>query len=310
MIEVVPQNVWINEPISTYNINQENLSHYFDIGAECLDIVLSSKSLLRYPGGKSRAVDIICKLIPQNIKKLCSPFFGGGSIELACAAKGIKVYGYDIFTPIVEFWICLQENPNLLAKEVEKYYPLPKEKFYELQDEQTNFTDIFQRASVFYVLNRSSFSGSTLSGGMSPGHPRFTQSSIQRLRNFYNPNFEVKELDFNKSIYLHRDTCLYLDPPYLIQNNLYGKKGDTHRYFDHKGLAEILKERDNWILSYNNCPEIQEFYKDYKILYPNWKYGMSNDKYSNEVLIISKDIEEYNNLNLNNAISNRNWKSI
>ena len=295
MIEAIQQNGWIYEPKSKYIINQGNLSHYFDLGIETLDIVLSSKSPLRYPGGKSRAVDIICKLIPKNIKELCSPFFGGGSVELACASKGIKVYGYDIFTPVVEFWTCLQDNHNLLAEEVEKYYPLPKEKFYELQQMQTNFTDIFQRAAVFYVLNRYSFSGATLSGGMSPDHPRFTQSSIQRLRNFYNPNIEVKELDFKKSINLHRDTFLYLDPPYLIKNNLYGKKGDAHKCFDHKGLAEILRERDNWILSYNNCPEIQELYEDYKIIYPSWKYGMSNDKYSNEVLIISKDIEKFNN---------------
>jgi DNA adenine methylase len=296
MTEVFQQNVWIYEPISKYDINRRTLSQYCDLGIETIDIALSSKSPLRYPGGKSRAVDIISKLIPRNVKKLCSPFFGGGSVELACAAKGIKVYGYDVFAPLVEFWACLQENSNHLASEVEKYYPLPKKKFYELQNEQTNFTDKFQRASVFYVLNRSSFSGSTLSGGMSPDHPRFTQSSIQRLRDFYNPNFEVNELDFKKSIDLHCDTLLYLDPPYLIKNNLYGKKGDTHKCFDHKGLAEILKERDNWILSYNNCPEIQELYKDYKILYPNWKYGMSADKYSNEVLIISKDLEKYNSL--------------
>ena len=53
----------------------------------------STRSLLRYPGGKTRGVDFITQFFPQRLDKLLSPFFGGGSIELAVAAKGTKVYG-------------------------------------------------------------------------------------------------------------------------------------------------------------------------------------------------------------------------
>ena len=90
------------------------------------------KSPLRYPGGKSRAVSIISKYIPKDTTQLCSPFFGGGSLELACAQSGIRVYGYDIFGPLVDFWKLLLTNPKKLADNVEKYRPLKKEKFYEL----------------------------------------------------------------------------------------------------------------------------------------------------------------------------------
>jgi len=55
------------------------------------------------------------------------------------------------------------------------------------------------------------------------------------------------------------------------------------------GLSKILKERLHWILSYNDCPEIREIYAGFHILTPNWKYGMSNDKSSKEVLIFSED---------------------
>ncbi|MBT7252518.1 MAG: DNA adenine methylase, partial [Candidatus Nitrosopelagicus sp.] len=52
------------------------------------------KSPLRYPGGKSRAVKEIWKYIePLEPKTLCSPFFGGGSLEIFCAQQGIKVTG-------------------------------------------------------------------------------------------------------------------------------------------------------------------------------------------------------------------------
>ena len=245
---------------------------------------------MRYPGGKTRAVDFVIKLIPENVGKICSPFFGGGSIEIACAAKGIRVLGYDVFEPLTEFWNCVQNEREALASEVEKYFPLKKEKFYELQASQTKFKTKLERAAVFYVLNRSSYSGSTLSGGMSPEHPRFTMSSIERLRDFYNPNFQVEQLDFKQSILKHPKTFLYLDPPYLIKSRLYGKKGSTHKNFDHAALAKLLSKRANWILSYNNCPEIREIYKDYRILFPKWKYGMSNNKNSKEALVLSKDL--------------------
>jgi DNA adenine methylase len=79
-------------------------------------------------------------------------------------------------------------------------------------------------------------------------------------------------------------------------SKLYGRKGDLHKDFDHDGLTKILKKRNNWILSYNNSKEIHELYSDFVVLYPDWKYGMSNDKASREVLILSHDIARLNNL--------------
>lgn len=245
------------------------------------------RTLLRYPGGKSRAVKILKEHIPEDIKEICSPFFGGGSLEIALANEGVKVYGYDIFKPLVEFWQVAIESPNELANEVEKYYPLSKERFYELQKSQNKFPTKLQRAAVFYVLNRSSFSGSTLSGGMSPNHPRFNQNSIKRLREFKAKNLSVECLDFKESISTHENVFLCCDPPYVIKNNLYGNKGSAHKNFDHEGLANVLTQRTGWILSYNDCEYIRELYKDYKFIYPQWSYGMSKNKKSNEVLIIN-----------------------
>jgi DNA adenine methylase len=251
-------------------------------------LLLSNKSLLRYPGGKTRAIDIITQYFPKGIKEICSPFLGGASIELFVAASGVKVYGYDVFKPLVEFWQCAIKDPCQLADIVNKYYPLKKDKFYELQQTQTKFKSKMDRAGVFYVLNRSSFSGSTLSGGMSPEHPRFTESSIERLRHFYNPNLTVNRVDFRESLASHKNMFAYLDPPYLIASTLYGKKGNTHRDFDHVGLAKLLRKRAHWIMSYNDCKEIRELYSGHIIITPEWKYGMSTDKISKEVLIFSR----------------------
>ena len=55
----------------------------------------SAKSPLRYPGGKTKAVETIRAYIPKGTKKLAAPFLGGGSLELTCAADSIKVYGLE-----------------------------------------------------------------------------------------------------------------------------------------------------------------------------------------------------------------------
>ena len=78
------------------------------------------KTPLRYPGGKSRAVKTLMEFVPQDCGEICSPFLGGASFELALAEKGIRVYGYDLFRPLVWFWHSLLSQRGRLAMECDK----------------------------------------------------------------------------------------------------------------------------------------------------------------------------------------------
>lgn len=249
------------------------------------------RSPLRYCGGKSRGVPEISKHIPEGTKVMVSPFLGGGSLEIACADRGIAVRGYDIFEPLVNFWRCLLKNPKKLADTARQYHPLKRSDFYGLQKGQHGSRSSYKRAAIYFVLNRASFSGTTLSGGMSPGHPRFTESSIRRLERFRVENLSVDCMGFEDSIAGAGDALLYLDPPYLLGGTgLYGRKGDMQDGFDHGRLAKILHGRDRWILSYNDTPEILSLYSGYTVVRPEWKYGMSSDKSSREILVLSHDL--------------------
>ena len=276
------------------------------------------KTPLRYPGGKSRAVQHILPLIPEDCTELCSPFLGGGSIELAVAERGTKVYGYDIFEPLVWFWQALLSEPTKLAvlcdgmrvwhPEYLKKYKVrnsdPPEHYFVpqrgiLREEfeaarvklkETNSYSI-EAAALFYAINRSSFSGATFSGGFSKrsAYARFTDSSIKNVREFKEPNLSVECADFKVSIQNHPDAFLYLDPPYMLdkgKNKLYGDNGDTHLDFDHHGLHELLTKRNRWVMSYNDCEEIRTMYKDYEIREAKWAYGMNKTKKSSEIIII------------------------
>ena len=245
-------------------------------------------SPLRYPGGKSRAVSTIRQYIPEDIDAICSPFIGGGSIELSLAADGIKVYGADVFSPLIDFWKELKKNPVSLSKIVRGFYPLSRTKFYALQKSYTTIKDKTERAAIFYVLNRASYSGTTLSGGMSPEHPRFTLSGINKLRDYCLPrNFNIRCCDYLAMLKQHDDKFLYLDPPYANGGKLYGQRGDCHAGFNHEQLAEVLHKRDGWILSYNDCTSIRKMYKGYKFVKPEWAYGMNGNKKSKEILILN-----------------------
>ena len=308
------------------------------------------KTPLRYPGGKSRAVEKIMPYIRNlDCGELCSPFLGGGSIELKCAEEGMTVHGYDLFQPLVWFWQELLADPAKLVKAIEdqrkpvihyteksrlaaewakkcsgkcllagtskeycnyhkKLQAIKKgdmrgidERLFKAFRHSANFTrycddttrvshkEILQQAVGYYIVNRCSFSGSTTSGGWSwkASWARLTQNTLDNLSKFKVDNFVVRNADFKVSIAEHPDAGLYLDPPYCLnkeandgvnRETLYGSDGDHHKGFDHAGLANILKSREKWVLSYNDCEYIRELYDGYTIKKVDWKYGMKNQK--------------------------------
>lgn len=243
------------------------------------------KSLLRYPGGKTRAVKILSEFVPEGITEMASPFFGGGSFELSLASKGIYIHGADLYTPLVVFWDTLIRNPNMLYKAVKELHPLNTREFNTLKETLHSLSKT-KKAAAFYALNRASFSGSTSSGGMSKGHPRFNDASIDRLREWKCDYLQVENKSFEHFTLEHKNKFMYLDPPYDITNFLYGDNGSTHKGFDHYKLRECLDECDSWIMSYNDNQYIRDLYRDFEIVPLEWKYGMNASKQSNEILII------------------------
>ena len=303
-----------------------------------------SKTPLRYPGGKSRAVNVIMPYIRAlECEELCSPFLGGGSLELKCAEEGMTVHGYDLFQPLVWFWEALLSNPVKLLSHIEGYrenvrgYTSPQiftaewdkkcstkcmvtkdsdalcnnhkklasiwnddmlgasKKNFEIVRELVNSrtsvsgqTKLFEAAAQYYIVNRTSFSGATTSGGWSwkASWARLTQNTLENLRDLSVDNFTVRRRNFKEAIKNHPDAGLYLDPPYCLnkekvsnagnRETLYGSDGDHHKGFDHEGLSDILKARDKWVLSYNDCEYIRDLYDGYQITSVEWAYGMKN----------------------------------
>ena len=265
---------------------------------------MNNISPLRYPGGKSKACKIIDEIISKefdlkNFNKLISSFFGGGSFEFYMQNK----YGYNLivndkFEPLMTYWKQVKENKKLLCDKLEEITEVTKEDFnnYKKLLNDVNETKL-NKAIYYFIINRCSFSGSTLSGGFSKeaSKKRFTKSSIDKIRNLNLSKLELFNEDIkdflNKSDLFNEKTIIFLDPPYYLEdksNRLYGTSGDLHRDFNHLELFELIKIKRNWILTYNNCDFIKNLYKDYKIIDNiKWNYGMNKSKKSNEIIIIS-----------------------
>lgn len=267
-----------------------------------ISIHTTNVSPLRYPGGKTRACKIIENVILQHFDitsfdTIISPFFGGGSFEFYMQNKyGVMLIVNDKFTPLYNFWKQVKINKSILCEELREIKAVSKEQFIAyrktIMDLQAN---ILQQATQYFVINRCSFSGSTLSGGFSEeaSRKRFTQSSINRIEALDLTNIEIYNEDFYDFVNTYtpiEKPLLFLDPPYYLESKskLYGNNGDLHEGFNHNLLFELLTTKKNWVLTYNNCAYIRNLYKDYIILDVNWSYGMNTTKASSEIIIISK----------------------
>ena len=256
-------------------------------------------SPLRYAGGKTRACKILDIILNEhfdlnNFTNILSPFFGGGSFEFYIQHKyNLNIIANDKFKPLYNFWnICKTDKKNLCDELYNKIDCVDKKSFIELREKIMHENNKLNQSVMYYIINRCSFSGATLSGGFSleASKKRFTKSSIDRIRLLNLVNFEINNLDFEDFINQNNETynLLFLDPPYYLEkkSNLYGNNGDMHETFDHNKLYECISTKKNWFMTYNNCDYIKNLYKNFKIIETSWSYGMNKSKKSSEIVII------------------------
>ena len=218
----------------------------------------SYKTCLRYPGGKSRAVKKMDPYFPdlREYKEFREPFLGGGSVALHITKKypHLDIWVNDLYEPLVNFWQQLQMfGPEMKTKlqELKSRYPDPssaKGLFLEskeyLNDESNN--DALWRAVSFYIVNKCSFSGLTESSSFSKqaSDSNFSMRGIEKLPGYTKiiENWKITNESYDNLMDNEWDTFVYLDPPYDIKDNLYGKKGSMHKGFNHDRFAKDCDE--------------------------------------------------------------------
>jgi len=245
------------------------------------------KSPLRYPGGKSRAVALISTLLPE-FDEFREPFLGGGSIFIYAKQRfpTKKFWVNDLYLELFKFWEMTQKDVDALIDKIYEWrnqFTVGKELYKFLNANLENFNDL-ERAAAFFIYNRITFSGTSLSGGFSE-HAfvgRFTESSIQRLNHFAevingstitNLNYEELVNEEGENVFI------FLDPPYYsaTKSALYGKNGNMHKSFDHIKFAETMKNcKHKWLITYDDSKYIRDLFSFAHIIPWDLTYGMRN----------------------------------
>ena len=221
--------------------------------------IKSLKTPLRYPGGKSRALSKILQYVPdlKGYKEYREPFLGGGSVALEISKRypHLDIWVNDLYEPLYNFWRVLQDDGKRLQDiltELKRSHPEPvsaKKLFLDAKDYLDNppgpiwpeNTDYIWRAVSFYIVNKCSFSGLTESSSFSKqaSESNFSLNGISKLYDYsvLIGNWKITNLSYEQLLTDDKECYTYLDPPYEIGSNLYGRRGSMHKGFDHDAFA-------------------------------------------------------------------------
>ena len=239
----------------------------------------SLKTPLRYPGGKSRACTKMDPYFPdlRDYKEYREPFLGGGSVAIHVAKKypHLNIWVNDLYQPLVNFWQQLQDRGDILKdtlvdlKTSNNTPELAKELFLQSKEKVNDQTlSAIDRAVHFYVVNKCSFSGLTESSSFSAqaSSNNFTLRGIEKLPGYSKiiSDWKITNLTYEQLLTDDKECFTYLDPPYEIGSNLYGRRGSMHKGFDHDTFAgDCDRFIGHQLISYNSSQLIKDRFTDW-----------------------------------------------
>jgi DNA adenine methylase len=267
-------------------------------------------SPLRYPGGKGRLSPFVQTIFENNNLidgHYVEPYAGGAAVGLSLLLLeyASRIYINDISKPVYLFWKAVLDDTDALCRKIRDKQVTPAE--WRRQRKILFHYQDHGRVSVafaMFFLNRTNRSGIIHSGGMIGGNDQTGEwkidarynkveliSRIQAIAAYSNriKLFNRDAETFLKSIApeLPAKTLLYLDPPYFEQGqSLYE---NHYQPEDHIRLAGEFKKnlRRNWIISYDNHPQIRKAYRGCKKLIYSLPYSASRRYEGSEVMFFS-----------------------
>lgn len=283
----------------------------------------SNMSFFRYPGGKKKLKDIIVSklfsLCDDNTKEFREPFFGGGSIGIEflqkCSTnifKDIKrgwINDFDI--GIACLWTALIRHPQELKERIKQFVP-SIDFFYEFKHFLSNNVDQRRNAIISpseivdvgfkkIAIHQISYSGlGTMSGGPLGGQkqesdykvdcrwsPDYLSKKVDKIHNLFK-KYEIKDdkcsaYDFEILLEESDNSVIFLDPPYFQKGNSLYQHSFSEK--DHIRLSNILKNKNKWLLSYDDCSEIRALYEWAKIEEVDINYSITGARSKKELLI-------------------------
>lgn len=268
-------------------------------------------SPLRYPGGKGKMSSYIASIISSNNLldgHYIEPYAGGAAIALSLLfkeyVKKITINDYD--KSIYSFWYSVLNDTDRLCNKIQDVEITVDEwnKQKSIQKNKHNTDHLTLGFSTFF-LNRTNRSG-IIKAGIIGGKE---QKGKWKIDARFNKEDLIKRIikisKYSSRINLHNEdtielikkkkysecnnSLIYFDPPYYIKGkDLYT---NFYKHKDHSDISKRIKMLETkWLISYDNTPEIQKLYSDYKQVVYNLNYSAFEARKGNEVMFFSDGI--------------------
>jgi DNA adenine methylase Dam len=280
----------------------------------------SLKTPLRYPGGKSRACEKMGPYFPDllNYDQFREPFLGGGSVAIYITKKypNLDIWVNDLYEPLVNFWQQLQMfgtdlKDKLVDLKSTHNNPESAKELFLSSKEKINDQSLpsIDRAVAFYVVNKCSFSGLTESSSFSEqaSNSNFSMRGIEKLPAYSKliEKWRITNYSYDYLLDGNMGAFVYLDPPYDIKDNLYGRKGSMHKGFDHDKFADDCDSCSmDQLISYNSDQLVKDRFAnwnaaEFDLTYTMRSVGeyMREQKQRKELLLFNYGIEGLVELN-------------
>lgn len=268
-------------------------------------------SPLRYPGGKGKVVNSIKKIIDANSLKgleYAEPFAGGASVALSLLLDGYSqnIYINDKDRAIYAFWYSIINHKDEFVDMISSIPINMDSWFAQKQIFEQHDSSLFKLGFATFFLNRTNRSGilkagviggKNQSGKYSISERFHKENLIKRIELIHKVKdriflFNLDVIDFISEVsnVMTQNSVIYLDPPY------YNKGKDLYmnhfQHIDHIVLKDYIETLDqyNWIVTYDNTPQINEIYQGIKKKFYNLNYSLINASKGQEVLFVKKNL--------------------
>ncbi|WP_077344926.1 DNA adenine methylase [Comamonas kerstersii] len=267
-------------------------------------------SPLRYPGGKTQLTPFVLDLLRANgmLRGVyAEPFAGGAGIAWRLLLNGdaAEVWLNDLDPAIYAFWQTVVFEPDPLCERILATNITMAE--WEKQRVVIKNSNASQLDLAFAVLflNRTNRSG-ILKGGVIGGKSqtgnykldcRFNKEDIiKKIQRIHSCREVVKitRMDAEECLkvwekQLPKKSLVNIDPPYYEQGR------DLYLSFyhpeDHVRLAKLIRNLNcQWMLTYDDVPEIENLYKGLPIYRKGLTYYAQVKRKASELLVLSKNM--------------------
>ena len=266
---------------------------------------------LRYPGGKGRLAAWLTELIKHNGLEegtYIEPYAGGAGAAMSLLLKGhVRNIVINDADPVIYafWWSILNDTKSFISKIYNTEVSM--ENWHRQREivKKADTKHLTELGFATFFLNRTNRSG-IIKGGVIGGQAQKGKYKIdarynkEKLAQRINKiaifkdyidlyNMDAMDLILCDEIEKNENTLVYFDPPYYKKGaQLYA---NHYKPEDHKKIAEIVKNiKTPWLVTYDNCEEIKELYKDEKRAEFSLHYSTHMNRPEGQELLFYKNL--------------------